>query len=70
MYQEDSYTLGVNLAGLPALSLPVEPLHGLPVGLQLIGRHFEEARLLAVAHRYQQLTDWHLRQPPAAGGAA
>jgi aspartyl-tRNA(Asn)/glutamyl-tRNA(Gln) amidotransferase subunit A len=70
MYQEDSYTLGVNLAGLPALSVPVEPLDGLPVGLQLIGRHFEEARLLAVAHRYQQLTDWHLRRPPAAGGAA
>ncbi len=70
MYQEDSYTLGVNLAGLPALSLPVEPLDGLPVGLQLIGQHFDEARLLAVAHRYQQGTAWHLQTPPLPGGAA
>lgn len=72
MYQEDSYTLGVNLAGLPALSMPVEPLAGLPVGLQLIGRHFEEGRILGVAHRYQQSTGWHLQQPPGteAEGAA
>ena len=70
MYREDSYTLGVNLAGLPALSLPVEPLDGLPVGLQLIGRHFEEGRLLAVAHRYQQITDWHGCEALATGGAA
>ena len=71
MYREDSYTLAVNLAGLPALSLPVEPLDGLPVGLQLIGPAFEEGRILATAHRYQQLTDWHQRPAPApAAGAA
>jgi aspartyl-tRNA(Asn)/glutamyl-tRNA(Gln) amidotransferase subunit A len=63
MYLEDIYTLAVNLAGLPAMSLPAGFSDGMPVGLQLIGRHFDEARLLAVAHQYQQRCDWHLQTP-------
>ncbi|MGC9456493.1 MAG: Asp-tRNA(Asn)/Glu-tRNA(Gln) amidotransferase subunit GatA [Halothiobacillaceae bacterium] len=66
MYLEDVYTLGVNLAGLPALSLPVGQIGGRPVGLQVVGRHFDEARLLNVAHGYQRETDWHRRLPPGA----
>ncbi|MGE5490446.1 MAG: amidase family protein, partial [Actinomycetota bacterium] len=52
-----------NLAGLPGMSLPCGFANGLPVGLQLIGNYFAEARLLNVAHRYQQATDWHRRAP-------
>jgi len=63
MYLEDVYTLAVNLAGLPGMSLPAGLASGLPVGLQLIGRHFEEARLLNVAHRFQQATNWHELAP-------
>jgi aspartyl-tRNA(Asn)/glutamyl-tRNA(Gln) amidotransferase subunit A len=63
MYLSDIYTIGVNLAGLPGLSLPAGFCAGLPVGLQLIGNYFSEARLLNLAHRYQQVTDWHARQP-------
>ncbi len=65
MYLSDIYTIAVNLAGLPGLSLPAGFSDGLPVGLQLIGNYWSEARLLNVAHRYQQATDWH-RQVPAA----
>lgn len=65
MYLEDIYTLGVNLAGLPALSMPAGQVNGLPVGLQLVGAHFAEAQLLASAHQLQQATDWHLQRPPA-----
>jgi aspartyl-tRNA(Asn)/glutamyl-tRNA(Gln) amidotransferase subunit A len=68
MYLEDVYTLAVNLAGLPAISVPAGFSDGCPVGLQLIGQHFAEGRLLNVAHRYQQVTDWHQRQPPLPGG--
>ncbi len=68
MYLEDVYTLAANLAGLPALSLPVGFSSGRPVGLQLIGQHFAESRLLNVAHRYQQVTDWHLQRPPDTEG--
>ena len=64
MYLSDIYTIAANLAGLPALSVPCGQAQGLPVGLQLIGRDFDEARLLNVAHRYQQVTDWHTRRPP------
>jgi aspartyl-tRNA(Asn)/glutamyl-tRNA(Gln) amidotransferase subunit A len=66
MYLEDIYTIATNLAGLPALSLPAGLVEDLPVGLQLIGDYFAEARLLNVAHRFQQTTDWHLRQAPTS----
>ena len=64
MYLCDTYTSGINLAGLPALSAPAGFARGLPAGLHLMGNHFREDLLLAVAHRYQQATDWHLRRPP------
>jgi aspartyl-tRNA(Asn)/glutamyl-tRNA(Gln) amidotransferase subunit A len=70
MYLEDVYTLAVNLAGLPGMSVPAGFVDDKPVGLQLIGRHFDEARLLNVAHQYQLATDWHLRQSPAMTGGA
>ncbi|MEE4278485.1 MAG: Asp-tRNA(Asn)/Glu-tRNA(Gln) amidotransferase subunit GatA [Halieaceae bacterium] len=70
MYLEDVYTLAVNLAGLPALSHPAGFIDGLPAGLQLIGRAFDEGRLLAAAHQYQQRTDWHRHQPALAATAA
>lgn len=64
MYLADIYTIAVNLAGLPALSTPAGfSADAMPVGLQLIGNYFGEARLLNVAHQLQQATDWHLRQP-------
>jgi aspartyl-tRNA(Asn)/glutamyl-tRNA(Gln) amidotransferase subunit A len=64
MYLSDIYTISVNLAGLPGMSIPAGfDAKGLPVGLQLIGKYFDEARLLNVAHRYQQVTDWHKRLP-------
>ncbi len=63
MYLNDIYTIGANLAGLPALSLPCGFAGGLPAGLQLIGAHFAEERLLNVAHRYQLETDWHRQVP-------
>ena len=66
MYLSDIYTIAANLAGLPALSIPCGLVQGLPVGLQLIGRDFDEARLLNVAHRYQRVTDWHARRAPEA----
>ncbi len=59
----DIYTLGVSLAGLPAMSVPCGFTGGLPVGLQIIGNHFAEGRLLALADCYQQHTDWHQRTP-------
>ncbi|MDY6945121.1 MAG: Asp-tRNA(Asn)/Glu-tRNA(Gln) amidotransferase subunit GatA [Pseudomonadota bacterium] len=59
MYLNDIYTIGANLAGLPALSIPCGTVGGLPVGLQIIGPHFGEARLLNVAHGYQNETLWH-----------
>jgi aspartyl-tRNA(Asn)/glutamyl-tRNA(Gln) amidotransferase subunit A len=66
MYLNDIYTISVNLAGLPAMSIPAGfDASGLPVGLHLIGQYFDEARLLNVAHRYQQATNWHLRTPEA-----
>lgn len=63
MYLEDIFTISTNLAGLPAMSVPAGMIDGLPVGLQMIGRYFDEARLLNVAHQFQQATDWHLRNP-------
>ena len=66
MYLEDIFTLGVSLAGLPGMSAPCgfDP-DGMPVGLQIIGNYFDEGRMLAAAHQYQQVTDWHLRTPEA-----
>ena len=63
MYLNDIYTIGANLAGLPAMSIPCGFLGGLPVGLQIIGPHFAEAKLLNVAHRYQLETQWHKEIP-------
>ena len=64
MYLCDVYTIGVNLAGLPGLSLPCGfSAGGLPIGLQLIGQPFREADLLAIAHAYEQSHDWHQRHP-------
>ena len=63
MYLNDIYTIGANLAGLPALSAPCGLVDGLPVGLQIIGPHFAESRVLAAAHAYQRETDWHRRAP-------
>ncbi len=63
MYLSDVFTIAVNLAGLPGISIPAGFVDGLPVGLQIIGNYFEEARLLNVAHQYQQVTDWHRRIP-------
>ncbi|MCP3671369.1 MAG: Asp-tRNA(Asn)/Glu-tRNA(Gln) amidotransferase subunit GatA [Gammaproteobacteria bacterium] len=63
MYLSDIYTIAVNLAGLPGMSIPVQPVSGRPVGLQLIGNYFAEAKLLNVAHRLQQATEWHLAAP-------
>ncbi len=64
MYLNDIYTIATNLAGLPGMSLPVAHAGGLPVGLQLIGDYFQEGRLLNIAHKLQQATDWHLASPP------
>ena len=63
MYLSDIYTIAVNLAGLPGMSIPVGFSGKLPVGMQIIGNYFSEAQLLNVAHRYQQATDWHRRSP-------
>ena len=64
MYLEDVFTLPANLAGVPGLAFPVGfDEKRLPIGMQLMGRHFDEAGLLKLAHAYQQVTDWHLRSP-------
>ena len=68
MYLSDIYTIAVNLAGIPAMSIPVGFVNtgsneSMPVGMQIMGNYFEEARLLNVAHKYQQVTDWHTRLP-------
>ena len=63
MYLNDIYTIGANLAGLPGVSLPCGFVDDLPMGLQLIGPHFSEAKLLNAGHLYQRATDWHRRSP-------
>ena len=71
MYLEDIYTIAVNLAGLPAASIPVGVANGLPIGMQIIGKYFDEAKILNVAHQFQQHTDWHKQKStaiPAASG--
>jgi aspartyl-tRNA(Asn)/glutamyl-tRNA(Gln) amidotransferase subunit A len=65
MYLSDIFTISVNLAGLPGISIPCGfTKAGLPIGLQLIGKPFDEATILKVAHAYEQATDWHRRKPP------
>ncbi len=63
MYLSDIYTIAINLAGVPALSIPAGFVAGMPVGLQIIGNYFAEDKLLNIAHQYQQVTDWHLHTP-------
>ena len=63
MYLEDIYTIAVNLAGLPGISIPAGLAQGLPVGMHLVGSDFAEARVLNVAHQFQQATDWHRKKP-------
>jgi len=65
MYLSDAYTIAVNLAGIPGMSIPAGMLNGLPVGMQLIGNYFAEGRLLNLAHRFQCITDWHQAVPAA-----
>jgi len=67
MYLQDVFTISTNLAGLPAMSIPAGFVNELPVGLQLIGNHFEESKILNVAHIYQKNTDWHLHSPKGIG---
>jgi aspartyl-tRNA(Asn)/glutamyl-tRNA(Gln) amidotransferase subunit A len=66
MYLNDIYTIGANLAGLPAISIPCGMAHGLPTGMQFIGPQFSEEKLLNLSHRYQRATDWHTRLPAFA----
>ncbi len=67
MYLSDVFTIAANLAGLPGMSIPCGlDMAGLPVGLQIIGNYFSEARMLNVANVFQKQTDWHLRKPPIA----
>jgi len=63
MYLSDIYTIAINLAGLPGISIPAGFINQLPIGMQLIGNLFGEAKLFNVAHRYQTITDWHKRIP-------
>ena len=63
MYLQDIYTISANLAGLPALSMPAGFAEAMPIGAQLIGNYFCEAKILKAAHQYQQVTDWHKKKP-------
>lgn len=63
MYLEDIFTISLNLAGLPGMSVPAGISNGLPVGLQIVGKYFDEAKLLNVAHQLQVATDWHTKKP-------
>jgi aspartyl-tRNA(Asn)/glutamyl-tRNA(Gln) amidotransferase subunit A len=70
MYLEDIYTIATNLAGLPGMSLPCGLVGDLPIGLQITGNYLDEARMLNVAHHYQQVTDWHRASAPSIKAAA
>mgnify|MGYP001173660557 FL=1 len=70
MYLEDIYTLSANMAGIPAMSTPAGFVNGRPVGLHIMGNYFAEAKLLNIAHQYQQVTDWHLQTPTSSGTPA
>ncbi|MFT4887291.1 MAG: aspartyl-tRNA(Asn)/glutamyl-tRNA(Gln) amidotransferase subunit A [Pseudohongiellaceae bacterium] len=69
MYLEDIYTIAVNLAGLPGISIPAGAANNLPVGLHIVGPDFGESKVLNAAHQFQLLTDWHKAKPAAKGGA-
>ncbi|MFT2109764.1 Asp-tRNA(Asn)/Glu-tRNA(Gln) amidotransferase subunit GatA [Marinomonas sp. 2405UD68-3] len=69
MYLEDIYTLSVNLAGIPAMSIPAGFINNMPVGLQIMGNYFAESKLLNIAHQFQQHTDWHTQTPNLTEGA-
>ncbi|HUP29589.1 MAG TPA: Asp-tRNA(Asn)/Glu-tRNA(Gln) amidotransferase subunit GatA [Usitatibacter sp.] len=65
MYLDDLYTIPINLAGLPGMSIPCGfGARGRPVGLQIVGNYWSEARMLSAAHAFQQATDWHAKSPP------
>ncbi|MDX5378193.1 MAG: Asp-tRNA(Asn)/Glu-tRNA(Gln) amidotransferase subunit GatA [Halomonas sp.] len=66
MYLQDIYTIAINLAGIPGMSVPAGFAGSRPIGLQILGSHFTEARLLNVAHQFQQATDWHRQRPAFA----
>ncbi|MGB0733064.1 MAG: amidase family protein, partial [Pontibacterium sp.] len=66
MYMEDIFTISLNLAGLPGMSIPCGTSKDMPVGLQIIGNYFAEQKLLNVAHQFQQATDWHKQSPAKA----
>ncbi|WP_303853427.1 Asp-tRNA(Asn)/Glu-tRNA(Gln) amidotransferase subunit GatA [Salinicola salarius] len=63
MYLQDIYTIAINLAGIPGISVPAGFAGKRPIGLQILGQHFAESQLLNVAHQFQQATDWHRRHP-------
>ena len=65
MYLSDVYTVSTNLAGLPAMSLPMGFKDGLPLGLQIIGNHFDEKNILKISYFFQRETDWHTKEPEA-----
>jgi aspartyl-tRNA(Asn)/glutamyl-tRNA(Gln) amidotransferase subunit A len=66
MYLSDIFTIPVNLAGLPGLAVPCGFARGLPIGMQLVGRPFDESTLFRAAYAYEQATPWHCRRPPVA----
>jgi aspartyl-tRNA(Asn)/glutamyl-tRNA(Gln) amidotransferase subunit A len=71
MYLSDIFTISCNLAGLPGLSIPCGLTRsGLPIGLQLLGKPFDEATLLQTAHQFERVNDWHKRLPTLATAAA
>ena len=63
MYMQDMYTISTNLAGLPAISAPAGFINKMPIGFQLIGNYFEEAKILNFTHQYQSISDWHKKSP-------
>ncbi|HLO28162.1 MAG TPA: Asp-tRNA(Asn)/Glu-tRNA(Gln) amidotransferase subunit GatA [Anaerolineales bacterium] len=68
MYLSDVFVVAVNLAGIPALSVPCGLSNGLPIGMQIMGPHLSEERLLRIGHLYQSQTDWHMQHPPCWNG--
>jgi aspartyl-tRNA(Asn)/glutamyl-tRNA(Gln) amidotransferase subunit A len=63
MYLADVFTIPANMAGIPGISIPCGLSDGLPVGLQVLGKAFDEQTVIAVAHAYEQATDWHTKEP-------